>query len=171
MNQAQGAIDAAKSAGAEQYAKDEYQAAIGAFEKSRTAVTQRDYRQALNYAIDARDRARDSARAAADRRAQARSDAERLLEVVTTLVARADTQLKAADAARVPRTQPANLPEALAGVREQLQESRGMLERQEYLAAGTALRAQEAEIRKILDELTAAVEAQRPRRPVRRAPR
>src|SRR5581483_9749899 len=55
MNQAQGAIDAARAAGAEQYAPEDFKAAVAALQRSHEAVTQRDYRQALNDALDARE--------------------------------------------------------------------------------------------------------------------
>ena len=52
MDQAQGAIDAARAAGAEQYAAAEFTAATKALAQSNEAVTARDYRLALNYALD-----------------------------------------------------------------------------------------------------------------------
>ena len=57
MQQAQGAIDAARAAGADQYAREEFTAAEDALKRSHEAVAQRDYRQALNTALDARERA------------------------------------------------------------------------------------------------------------------
>ena len=46
MDQAQGAIDAARAAGADRYATAEYAAANDALARARLAVTGRDYRQA-----------------------------------------------------------------------------------------------------------------------------
>ena len=51
-------------------------AATSALQKAHDAVDQRDFRQALGYALDARERAKESARQAADGKAQARSAAE-----------------------------------------------------------------------------------------------
>src|SRR4026208_898399 len=48
MNQAQGAIDAAKAAGAEAFAPMEFTAAVDALRHSEEAAAQRDYRQALS---------------------------------------------------------------------------------------------------------------------------
>src|ERR1043165_445912 len=53
MDQAQGAIDAARAAGADRYAATEYTAATDALKRSQDAVGQRDYRQALNEALTA----------------------------------------------------------------------------------------------------------------------
>ena len=103
MNQAQGAIDAARAAGAEQYATDEYKAAVDALRRAQDAVTQRDYRQALNDALDSRERAQNAAREASSQKAQARSQAERLVAEVTTALAAATGRL---DTAHAPKCQP-----------------------------------------------------------------
>ena len=50
MYQAQGAIDAARAAGADKFASIEFNAAIEALKRSEEAVVARDYRQALNHA-------------------------------------------------------------------------------------------------------------------------
>ena len=72
MDQAQGAIDAARAAGADHYAATEYTAATDALKRSQDAVGQRDYRQALNEALDSREHAQNAAREAADTKAQVR---------------------------------------------------------------------------------------------------
>ena len=66
MDQAQGAIDAARAAGADRYATEEYQAAVDALKQAQEAVAQRDYRLALNHAIDSRERAQNAAKQAAE---------------------------------------------------------------------------------------------------------
>src|SRR4029077_14429983 len=48
MQQAQSAIDAARTGGADQYARDEFTAAQDALKRAQEAVTERDYRLALN---------------------------------------------------------------------------------------------------------------------------
>src|SRR5207237_8077226 len=97
------ALDAARAAGADRYAKDEYQAALAALKSAQDAVTQRDYRLALNHALDSRERAQAAAKQAADQQAAQRSGAERRLGEVTTMLALANQRLSAAQAARVPR--------------------------------------------------------------------
>ena len=90
MQQAQGAIDAARAAGADQYARDEFTAAEDALKRSHDAVAQRDYRLALNAALDARERAQTAAKEAADaqghrprrRRPSALADADAALHDV-----------------------------------------------------------------------------------------
>ena len=79
MNQAQGAIDAARAAGAEAYAAQELAAASDALKRSEEAVTQNDYRLALSLAIDSRERAQTAAKVAVENRAKARGNAERIV--------------------------------------------------------------------------------------------
>jgi hypothetical protein len=57
IDQAQAAVDAARTAGADRYAAADFTAAVSSLDKARAAVEQRDYRQALNYALDSRQRA------------------------------------------------------------------------------------------------------------------
>jgi hypothetical protein len=103
MDQAQGAIDAARAAGADRYATAQYEGAVKALENAHTAVAQRDYRLALNHALDSRDRAQNAAKEAASQQAVLRSGAERRLGQVTALLDHARNSLTAAEAARVPR--------------------------------------------------------------------
>src|ERR1700736_2016696 len=77
MRQAQGAIDAARAAGADRYAHDELVAATETLKRARAAVDDRDYRLALNNAIDSREHAQNAAKQAADNKAIARADADR----------------------------------------------------------------------------------------------
>src|SRR5262245_57095025 len=102
IQQAQGAIEAAKAAGADQYARDEFAAAETALKNANDAVEQRDYRLALNHALDARDRAKAAAKEAADRKATVRVDADRAVAAAARALVEAQTLLKGASTARVP---------------------------------------------------------------------
>lgn len=102
MDQAQGAIDAARAAGADRYATAQYQGAVQALASAHTAVEQRDYRLALNHALDSRERAQSAAKEAASQQGALRSNAERRLGEVTALLYQARQKLKGAEA-RVPR--------------------------------------------------------------------
>jgi hypothetical protein len=103
MDQAQGSIDAARAAGADRFATEQYDAAVKALQNAHNAVAQRDYRLALNYALDGRDRAQRAAKEAATQQAVLRSAAERRLGEVTAALDQAEQRLKAAEGARVPR--------------------------------------------------------------------
>src|SRR5439155_26405029 len=94
IQQAHGAIDAAKAAGADLYGRDELTAAEKAVKDANTAVNDRDYRLALNNALDAREHAQTAAKQAADGKAAARSDAERVLRDAEIALADARVRLK-----------------------------------------------------------------------------
>jgi hypothetical protein len=102
MNRAQGAIDAARSAGAAEYAREPFGAATTAMQQSHEAVDQRDYRLALSRAIDAYERAQEAAKLAADGKAKARADAEMAVSSANAAALQLENRLDAADAARVP---------------------------------------------------------------------
>ncbi|HEY6830621.1 MAG TPA: DUF4398 domain-containing protein, partial [Gemmatimonadaceae bacterium] len=99
IQQAQGAIDTAKAAGADLYAADEFKAAQEALQHANEAVAQRDYRLALNNALDARERAQNAAKEAGDHKAAARADAERTVAAASVALVDARGRLKAAEAA------------------------------------------------------------------------
>jgi hypothetical protein len=132
MNQAQGAIDAARAAGADKFAVPELTAATDALKRSEEAVAAGDYRQALSHAIDSRDRAQNAAKMAVDGRADARGQAERALAEVVTLLSRAQSELKAADAARI-NARVLRAPQATVTAAEKMvQEARRALQADDY---------------------------------------
>src|SRR6188508_1135253 len=139
MNQAQGAIDAARAAGADKFASIEFNAAIEALKRSEEAVVARDYRQALNHALDSRERAQNAAKLAVEGRANARGQAERGIAEVATLLSRARTQLKDPDIARVSPPQLKAPRATIAAVEGKLQEARTALKAEDYPAVAKAL--------------------------------
>lgn len=132
MDQAQGAIDAARAAGAEQYATQEFAGATDALKRSHDAVAQRDYRLALSLAIDSRERAQLAAKTAVENRAKARGDAERILAEANSALTQARTQFDAAALAKLPRRDAAALREALAKSEKAMQEARAALAQDAY---------------------------------------
>jgi vacuolar-type H+-ATPase subunit I/STV1 len=168
MNQAQGAIDAAKAAGADQYAPDDYQAAVAALQRSHDAVGQRDYRQALNYALDARERAHDAARAGAERMAQVRSETEQSMQMVSGLLQQAKQRLTVAEAAHVPDNTLTEFRQQLERTEADVQQARNDLSHQKYLAARDESRAALDRLRTSLASLNSNIDARSGHRPVRR---
>jgi hypothetical protein len=150
MHQAQGAIDAARAAGAEQYAREEFEAARTALSRSEEAVRARDYRLALSHALDASERAQDAAREAANRQAAARSQAERALLSADAAVKRAQTRLAALSTARPKRRDLPDIDHAIDVASQRVQESRAALAKGDYLAAGKALEGVEARLDAVL---------------------
>ena len=102
MQQAQGAIDAARAAGADQYAREEFAAAEDALKRSHDAVAQRDYRQALNTALDARERAQEAAKESVNKKAIARADATTAIAEADAALHESRARLTAAESARAP---------------------------------------------------------------------
>jgi hypothetical protein len=164
MDQAQGAIDAARAAGAEQYAAGEFKAAVDALQRSHDAVAQSDYRLALNHALDARERAQNAAREAADTKAQVRGESERTMAEVGTLVAQASMRLQAAQKARVTRRTLAGPTKALDAVEDDVQKAGALMKAGDYLAARPLLQGIKDRVVKINADLDALMAAQSQRR-------
>jgi uncharacterized protein DUF4398 len=132
MQQAQGAIDAARAAGAEQYAHDEFAAAQQALKHANDAVNDRDYRQALNDALDSREHAQNAAAMAADGKSAARVDADRAINAATGAVNELAQKLKTADPSRRAASPPRK---GLADSERALQEARAAFGKADYLTA------------------------------------
>jgi HAMP domain-containing protein len=151
MNQALGAIDAARAAGADRFAATELTAATDALKRAEEAVAAGDYRQALSHAIDSRERAQLAARAAVDGRANARGQAERAISEVATLLSQARAQLK-----NLP-SRPLRAPRARVVVAEKaLQEARTALAKEDYAAVSKALNGLAADLQAALAEIDGA---------------
>jgi hypothetical protein len=165
MQQAQGAIDAARAAGADQYAREEFTAAEEALKRSHEAVDQRDYRQALNTALDARERAQAAAKESVNRKATARADATKALADADAALHDSRAKLKAAEAARLPAKALANGRKAIDNGETTVQEARTAFDQGDYLAAIDAARGVPAQLRAAAHDLeTAAAIGPRRRR-------
>ena len=138
IKQAQAAIEAARGAGADQYAKAEYTAAQDALKRSMDAVADRDYRLALNHALDARERAEAAARQAVDGKVIARADADRAVRDLTAALSDARARLKSAESAHVAPRIVGEGRRAIAAADAAVQKARTAIEAGDY-AAATAL--------------------------------
>jgi hypothetical protein len=156
MDQAQGAIDAAKAAGAEQYAADEYNAAVAALRQSNEAVAQNDYRLALNHALDSRERAQNAARRAADMKAQVRAEAERTLLEVSGLIVQINAGVEAGRRNRVPRKALTGPSQTASAASEEVQKARAQIDGGDYLAARAALDDAKLKLGKAIEALNEA---------------
>lgn len=167
MNRAQGAIDAARAAGAEQYASESFTAATSALQQSHGAVEQRDYRLALSLAIDAYERAQDAAKLGADGQAKARSEAEVIVSTANAAVLALEARIKTAEAARVPAralTRPRRTAKDAAAT---LQKARAALKAGAYGDAIASVKGLDAEIRTQIQAIDAIPQPRAPRRPGR----
>jgi hypothetical protein len=157
MNQAQGAIDAARAAGADKFAADEFKAAQDALRRSEDAVVAGDYRQALNHALDSRERAQNAAKLAVDGRADARGQAERSVSEVATLLAQAQGQLKDPDVVRLNPHVLTGPRSTVASAARMLQEARTALAAEDYAKVPVALDDAARKLRAAMNEIDAAV--------------
>jgi hypothetical protein len=163
LHQAQGAIDAARAAGADSYATEEFTAAVDALARAEAAVGQRDYRLALSQALDSLERAQNAAKLAASQKAEVRSTAERLLAEVTSAVAVASARL-AAETSRHPSPAVVALQAAVQNARAALDEAGKALATEDYLEARRRLQG----VRDTLLAAQKALPATAAQRPTRR---
>jgi hypothetical protein len=164
---AQGAIDAARAAGAERYAPAQFSDATAALQQAHDAVAQGDYRLALTRALDAHDRAQEAARGAADGKAKARSDAESAMMTATGAIQQLQARIKGTEAARLPRRDLDAARKTAAAADAALQKARAALRDGDYLAAGAAVSDLPGQIAAAIGALEAAA-AKKPARPIRR---
>ena len=159
MQQAQGAIDAARAAGADQYAREEFAAAQEALKHAREAVDQHDYRLALNHALDSRERAQNAAKQVGDRKAMARVEAERALTDASAAFGAARLKLKAAETARVASARLADARRTIADGEQALQKARAAFEQSDYLAVPSWVSDVTARLRVTAHDLDAVLPA------------
>ena len=159
MQQAQGAIDAARAAGADQYATEEFTAAETALKHSHDAVDQRDYRQALNNALDARERAQAAAKESVNKKAIARADATKALLDAEGAMHDARARLKTAETARIAMRTLANGRKAIDNGETAVQEARTAFDKGDYLKSIEIARRVPADLGPATRDLDAAAAA------------
>ncbi len=147
IDQAQSAVDLARTARADTYAAEEYAAASSGLQKARAAVVERDYRQALSYAIDARQRAQHAIRQAADGKARAQRATGDLVNEVVARTKQLQTALSTAEAARVPLKELRAPRAVVTETQKALQEARTEIGAENFDKAGEIL----SPVRKKLD--------------------
>jgi hypothetical protein len=135
ISQAQQAVEAALAAGADRYAVAQYESAAKALKSAQEAVTQRDYRLALNHALDSREQARIAEKEALSQQTTLRTAAEHRLGEVTAILDRAKQKLVAAQAAGVPRRTLAGARTAIADAESSLQKAGTGIQEGNYLSS------------------------------------
>jgi hypothetical protein len=140
MQQAQAAVDSARAACADRFAREEFAAAEDALKRSHDAVAQRDYRLALNAALDARERAQTAAKQAADEKITARADAERALAEAETALHESRAKLKAAETAHASAKMLVAARRTIANGETAVQEARTAFGDGDYQAAADLAR-------------------------------
>ena len=140
IDEARSAIEAAQAAGAQTYAAEEYAGAQATLDKARASVEQRDYRQALSYAIDARQRAIEASRLVPEARARAKAAAEADVKKTADSVTHLESVLRAAKDAGTPAQELRPARETLEAAQRVLQEARTTLDARKYAEAGALVR-------------------------------
>jgi hypothetical protein len=171
MNRAQGAIDVARAAGAATYAPETFRAAEEALEKSHASVEQRDYKQALSFALDASERAQDAAKEAANRRAEVTAEVERALVAAQQRLEALEGALEQAAKARVPARRTESARATAADAKAAIQKARAAMPEGDLLNARASLSSLVDQLTKASSEIDAAIAERQARRPVRRGTR
>ena len=149
-DQAVAALTAARAAEAATYAPDELAAAQSSLDKYDQAVEQRDYRQALSDAIDARDRGFEAARLAATAKSDARAQLQTLMSQTDALIHNANSRLAGTPGPRLTAAAAERLRSAARLANTALQETRTQFDAQHYREGLTHLQAPSEELRKAM---------------------
>ncbi len=158
IDEAQTALDLARTAGADKFAPEEYTAATAGLQKAHAAVEQRDYNQALSFAIDARQRAQNAIRQAAEGKKRAQHAVETLYGDVASRANRLQALLRI----ETGHAKPKDLREpraTLAEARKALQEASAAITLGNYEQGSKSL----TEVRGKLDAAIHDVESISPR--------
>ncbi len=139
MTQAQAALDAARAGGAQQFAGDEFAAAVAALAHSKEAVTQRDYRLALNHALDSREHAQNATRLAEEARAALQAEVEQALRELNSQVTAAKARLLAAPKAGVTPRAVRRTARVIASLEAEVQEVDSLVKVADYTSARTRI--------------------------------
>ena len=164
IDQAQGAIDAARAAGADRLATEEFNAATTSLKLANEAVDQRDYRLALNHALESREHAQNAARLAAETHGRLRGDVERSMAEVTALIAQANGRLATAERIRVARRIVTDAQHSLATVNSDVQKAGAAAQAQDFTAAQALLSGAKKRISQVIARLDTAIRGQNARR-------
>ena len=165
IDQAQGAIDAARAAGADRLATEEFTAATTSLKLANDAVGQRDYRLALSHALDSREHAQNAARLAAETHGRLRGDVERSMAEITALIAQANGRLTTAErTARVSRRVVADARQSLATANSDVQKAGAAVQAQDFTAAQALLSGAKQRISQVIARLDTAIRGQNTRR-------
>jgi len=159
IDRAEGALDAARAAGAEQYAPAPFTAATEAMQETYDAVRDRDYRLALSRAVDANELALEAATEAANGRARARAEAEAAIARVETAVRQLDERLKIADGSRLSRADLDSARRLRLQADGALQEARAAVANADYPAATAAMHDLPDRIAQEIRSLNEAIDA------------
>ncbi len=143
----------------------EFTAATKALKQANEAVTGRDYRLALNYALESREQAQNAARTAADTRAKLRGDVERSIAEAKALIAQTRARMDGPSGAQIPRGTRRTAQQRLKQLEGDLQKADAALQAEEYMEAERLLMGVKKQIQSVVaTTLARGQTSQSPRR-------
>lgn len=148
--QADAAIAAARAADAATYSPTELNAATAALSQYEAAVSQRDYRQALNLALEARDDAYDALKRTNDEKASLRAQWQQLESGTEALLKTANARLAGTNGAK-PGLAADRLRATAKTATSALQEARTHIDSQDLRGAIAALTPANDALRKLVE--------------------
>ncbi|MBL8135168.1 MAG: hypothetical protein JNL48_00980 [Acidobacteria bacterium] len=152
LSLAEGGIDAARAAGAAEFAREDLADAEATLARAHADVTAGDYRAALGHALDANTKAQTAAKAAADGRVKARLAADETLDRFAVHIERVEAALAADEAKRVPAATRRRVEAQVKAALETLAAARAAVDRGE-LATLTTIGGQTATLDEALTSL------------------
>jgi hypothetical protein len=139
IDRARTAISAARDAGAERFAAAEVAAADRELTLANQAVAARDYRLALNHALESVEQAELAAKSATEARTRLRRDGEQSITESTASIASISARLDGPRAAQIPRRTRQAARQALTELEKALQEADAALRKEDFVAAESIL--------------------------------
>ncbi|HET9360114.1 MAG TPA: DUF4398 domain-containing protein [Vicinamibacterales bacterium] len=164
LDQARNAITTARDAGAERFAPDEIAAADRELKLASQAVDARDYRLALNHALESREQAEAAAKSSTDTRTRLRQDGERSIEESRALIASTKARLDGPKAAQIPRRTRQAARQTLTDLENALQEADAALRKEDFKAAERTLASVKQRLARVVASLPKEPTAQSSRR-------
>ena len=156
MDLARQTIKAARSAQAERYAPAELTAAQAAMDKSTAAVSNRDFKLALNHALDSHERAKTASSLATAAHRELRERLDTSLAEVTGRLASVRTTISAAARVRSSRRAAARAGRVLNTIEKDLQKAGALINADDLDAADTLLGRVSVRITEVSGTLPAA---------------
>ncbi|MEQ1896490.1 MAG: hypothetical protein ABL971_03770 [Vicinamibacterales bacterium] len=153
MDLARQAIEAARSAQAERYAPAELAAARTAIDKSAAAALNRDFKLALNHALDSHERAKTASSAATGAHRARRERLDASLSNVASTLASARTTVGAAARVRSSRRAAGRAEAALDTIDTDLQKARALVSEDDLDGADLLLNGVSTRIAQIVGAL------------------
>jgi hypothetical protein len=156
IDQARTAIAAARGAGAERFSPAEVAAADRELKLANEAVDARDYRLALNHALESLEQAEIAAKSATEARTRLRRDGEQSIAESTASIAGIRARLDGPKAAQISRRTRQAARQTLTELEKALQEADAALRKEDFETAERALTSVKQRLARVVASLPKA---------------